>query len=72
MAPSPKSSGNSGNKNPHLRMVHGKYRFNANTNVPTNHASCMIGARSKIDKEHHRKFGTPPKVYTSNAKGMFS
>jgi len=65
------SAGNQGNKNPHLRLVHGKFRFNGNTNVPVSHSNCQVSARAKLDKAHYNKFGNPPKVYTSNAKGMF-
>lgn len=68
MAP---SGGNQGSKNPHMRLVSGKMRFNPNTNVPTNHAGCLIAARSKRDKDAHRAAPRAVKVYTSNAKGMF-
>lgn len=66
MAP---KSGNSGNKNPHMTK---RNRFNANTNVPCGHSSCRVAAEATVNREHFRKFGNPPKVYTSKAKGIFS
>ncbi len=67
MAP---KSGNSGGKNPHMRLVNGKLRFNPNTNVPVGHAGCQVSARAKKDKERDK--GTNRVVvHKSNAKGMF-
>lgn len=64
-----KTQGNSGGKNPHLKLVHGKYRFNSNTNVPVSHPSCVVSLRSKLDKERDRV--TRVRTYESNAKGIF-
>lgn len=71
MAPAKGGSSNSGNKNPHFRQVHGKLRWNPQTNVPSGHAGCPIAKQAKINKEMYAKYGNPPKVYTSKAKGMF-
>lgn len=68
MAPNKKSAGAPATKNPHMRLVHGKLRFNPNTNVPVNHAGCVVTLRSKADKERDAKI-TRTKTYSSNAKG---
>lgn len=68
MAPSKGKSGNAGSKNPHITK---RGRFNPNGNVPCGHPSCVIAARAKKDKERYQKFGNPPKVYVSKAKGIF-
>jgi hypothetical protein len=67
MAP---KSGNAGGKNPHMRLIHGKNRFNGNTNVPVGHAGCQVSARARVDKERDKGV-TRTVVHKSNAKGMF-
>lgn len=65
MAP---KSGNTGSKNPHITK---RGRFNPNTNVRCGHPSCQVALRAVRDKEYYQKYGNPPVIYVSGARGIF-